>query len=46
MTDIPWAMEVQQRARIVSLSAEIGESLSFLINAQANDKTNWKTSRL
>lgn len=38
MTDIPRAMEVQQ-ARIVSLSAEIGESLSFLINAQANDKT-------
>lgn len=29
MTDIPWAMEVQQQARIVSLSAEIGESLSF-----------------
>lgn len=39
MTDIPRAMEVQQQARIVNLSAEIGESLSFLINAQANDKT-------
>lgn len=46
MTDTPWAMEVQQQARIVSLSAEIGESLSFLINAQASDKTNWKISRL
>lgn len=46
MTDTPWAMEVQQQARIVRLSAEIGESLSFLINAQANDKTNWKISRL
>lgn len=30
MPDNPRAMEVQQQARIVSLGAEIGESLSFI----------------